>query len=79
MGRIEPLRQQRLDLKGGYKMNGKEVFAIFLGIIGFFLLREIYLGTSYMSPNGGDYRYLVFALGMTLWASFGIMLGQENR
>jgi len=61
-------------------MNHKEVFALFFGIIGFILLRIIYLGDPIPSPHGYyDLRSLVFIFGFIFIFIFRLFIGQENR
>jgi len=61
-------------------MNIKEAFALIFGVIGFLILRVIYLGEPIPSPNGYyDLRTPIFVFGVIFIFIFGFFLGQENR
>jgi hypothetical protein len=60
-------------------MNAKEVISCWLGVVGFLILRIIYLGSEILSGNGTDIRWLVFGFGLILFFLFAFFLGQENK
>jgi len=62
-------------------MNAKEVLALGMGIVGFLILRVVYLGTEILSGNGTNIRWLFFGFGfgLFLFFFFAFFIGQENR
>ncbi|MCK9458713.1 MAG: hypothetical protein M0R80_03675 [Proteobacteria bacterium] len=61
-------------------MKNNEVVALIIGVVGFLILRVIYLGDAIPSPNGlFDLRPWSFGLGIVFVAVFGFLMGWENR
>jgi hypothetical protein len=61
-------------------MKTNEVVALVIGVVGFLILRVIYLGDSIPSPNGlFDLRPWSFGLGLILVFMFGFIMGWQGR